>query len=140
MNSWGAWAPSPTPPNPSSVGMPSPAVKFPSTLKEVFLTSRTYAGYARNTGDAGGKYAGCTSPEPFAYEEGFAVQRLIVAQINQAAGADPNDGYAGQMTYNVAPWVDWGPYLWASGSVPRSDNFFWCGGQPTPPNSVQWHI
>src|SRR6266436_409143 len=30
MNSWTACAPSPTPPRPSRVGIPSPAVKFPS--------------------------------------------------------------------------------------------------------------
>ena len=99
--------------------------RYPN-LQQVFLTTRTYAGYARNTGTAGGATAGCVSPEPYSFEEGFAVQKLIMAQIN--GGGD--DGYSGPVDYTNAPWFDWGPYLWTSGSQPRNDGFFWCGGQP----------
>jgi len=96
-------------------------------LKQVFVTSRIYGGYANNS--IGGANA-CLNPEPFAYELGFGVQRLITAQIRQAAAiTTPTDQYSGQMDYTVAPWVDWGPYLWASADTPRNDGLFWCGGQ-----------
>jgi hypothetical protein len=101
-------------------------------LKQVFLTSRTYGGYAQNppTTPPVTPPPGCLNPEPYAYEEGFAVQRIITAQIRQTAGIQtPYDQYAGQMDYSMAPWVDWGPYLWISGINPRSDQMVWCGGQ-----------
>ncbi|MBZ5597047.1 MAG: hypothetical protein LAN83_01885 [Acidobacteriia bacterium] len=82
-------------------------------------------------GSHGGSNAGCLSPEPFSYEEGFAVQRAIVAQID---GAD--DGYSGPLDYNSdgtghAPWFDWGPYLWADGESARQDGLFWCDTSDT---------
>ncbi|MBZ5599057.1 MAG: hypothetical protein LAN83_12130 [Acidobacteriia bacterium] len=101
----------------------------------MFITSRIYGGYAQNP--TGGT-DGCLSPEPYAYEEGFAVQRAIVAQINQDAGiTNPPDPYIGDVHYNPnpnvpggAPWFDWGPYLWAAGPTPRSfDQLVWCNGQ-----------
>ena len=102
----------------NSTGQP----RYPN-LKQVFVTSRIYGGYANGT------LHGCLMPEPFAYEEAFGVQRLIVAQINGTA-----DQYSGQVDFNPngsghAPWVDWGPYLWASGETPRSDGLTWCNGQ-----------
>ncbi|MGE3795862.1 MAG: PKD domain-containing protein [Dehalococcoidia bacterium] len=51
------------------------------------------------------------SPEPTAYETGFAVRWAIGNQIN----GDP------ALNLDVAPWMSWGPYLWADGLVPRSD-------------------
>jgi hypothetical protein len=59
------------------------------------------------------------------------VQRLIVSQINQSNGGDPIDSYGGELNYNVAPWVDWGPYMWASGDAPRSDGLVWCNNSNT---------
>ncbi len=55
-----------------------------------------------------------------------------MAQINQNANMTNNDPYSGTVTSGASgttPWFDWGPYLWASGDTPRSDNFFGCGGQ-----------
>ncbi|HZQ69759.1 MAG TPA: hypothetical protein VFA68_14645 [Terriglobales bacterium] len=42
--------------------------RYPN-LKQVFITSRIYGGYARNaSGINGGTTAGCLNPEPFAYQ------------------------------------------------------------------------
>jgi len=51
------------------------------------------------------------SPEPAAFETAFAVRWAIANQIQGAAN----------LSLNVAPWMSWGPYLWADGLVPRSD-------------------
>ena len=76
--------------------------KFPQ-LKLVYVSSRTYGGYSKID----------LSPEPAAYESGFAVKWLIEARINNPS----LDG--------AVPWVSWGPYLWADGLTPRSDGLIW---------------
>ena len=83
--------------------------KFPN-LKIAYLSSRTRA-YTANPGDL--------NPEPFAFECGFATRWVIEDQLNQTNNLnyDPTNGPV------VAPWLSWGPYLWANGTVPRGDGF-----------------
>ena len=89
-------------------------VRYPN-LRLVFVSSRIFS-YAP---------AGTTnSPEPYAYETGFGAKWAIEAQARQRAGG-PVDAEAGDLSGAVAPWVAWGPYLWAPGDRPRSDGLRW---------------
>ncbi|MCP5094901.1 MAG: hypothetical protein GY943_05050 [Chloroflexi bacterium] len=74
--------------------------KYPN-VKMVYLSSRIYAGYASAT----------LHPEPYAYQSGFSVKWLIEDYID---GQLPD-----------APWIAWGPYMWADGTTPRSDGLIW---------------
>lgn len=82
--------------------------KYPN-LKLVYLSSRTYGGYATTT----------LNPEPYAYETGFSVQWLIDEQIK----GDSALSYSSPQPR--APWLAWGPYLWGSGETPRWDGLIW---------------
>jgi hypothetical protein len=90
-------------------------IRYPN-LRIVFLSSRTYGGYA--TIDL--------NPEPYAYESGFSVKWAIESQINEMRGL-PINPRAGTLNYTkkLAPLILWGPYLWANGTAPRSDGVVW---------------
>lgn len=60
-------------------------------------------------------------PEPSAYESGFAVKWLVEQQIS----GDPGLNYDPAQGLVAAPWIAWGPYLWADGENPRSDGLTW---------------
>jgi hypothetical protein len=61
------------------------------------------------------------SPEPAAFETGFAVKWMIESQIN----GDPNLNYDPDRGPVVAPYLSWSAYLWANGPIPRSDGLTW---------------
>jgi hypothetical protein len=84
--------------------------KFPN-LKIAYLSSRTYGGYA----------GGPLNPEPHAYESGFAVKWVISGQI----AGDPDLVFDPAKGPVRAPWIAWGPYLWADGIKGRSGGFAW---------------
>jgi hypothetical protein len=83
---------------------------FPN-LKIAFYSSRTRS-YLYGRG---------LSPEPVAYETAFAVRWMIENQIN----GDPQLNYNPANGEVVAPFLVWGPYLWANGGRSRSDGFTW---------------
>ena len=74
--------------------------RFPN-LRLVYLSSRTYAGYATTR----------LNPEPYAYQSGFAVKWLVQQRIDN------------KLTRR--PWLGWGPYLWTDGTKGRSDGLVW---------------
>jgi hypothetical protein len=83
--------------------------RYPN-LAIAYLSSRTRAYVTEPSG---------LNPEPFAHESGFAVKWLIEEQI----AGNPTLRFAGSDA--PAPWLAWGPYLWADGEVPRADGLVW---------------
>jgi len=82
--------------------------KFPNA-KICYIASRIYAGYATST----------LNPEPYGYWQGWSMKWMIEDQITndpmlQYSGARPN-----------SPWLAWGTYNWANGTIPRSDGLTW---------------
>ncbi len=80
--------------------------RFPN-LRLLYLSSRIYAGYASTA----------LNPEPYAYQSAFSVKWLIEAQLTGSA----------ELSYDAgrAPWLAWGPYLWADGTTERDDGLTW---------------
>jgi hypothetical protein len=87
-------------------------VRYPN-IRQVFLAPRDFSGFSNNYRAA----------EPHAYETGFAVKHLVMAQIHQLATGEI-DSIAGDLSLAVAPWITWGPYMWAT-NTPRLDGLFW---------------
>jgi hypothetical protein len=86
--------------------------RYPN-LKQVFLTSRSFGGFAR---------VDSHSPEPWAYETGFATKWAIEAQISERA-TGIIDREAGDLT--GVPFMAWGPYIWSFGTHTRNDGLMW---------------
>src|SRR5687768_9954711 len=87
-------------------------VRYPN-IKLVYLSSRTRAYVQAVTGGL--------NPETYAYESSFSVKWAIQNQLDGALhlNFDPVKGPV------MAPYLCWGPYLWADGLQPRSDGFTW---------------
>jgi hypothetical protein len=83
--------------------------RYPN-LELAYFSSRMYGGYI-----------GEENSEPNAYNHGFETKWLIEEQLNGSVdlNADPDRGTV------VAPWIAWGPYLWADGMTPRRDGLVW---------------
>jgi hypothetical protein len=94
---------------------------FYPNVQQVFVSPRIYGGYANTVAPPN-----LLNPEPYAFEIGFSIKWLVASQIAQVAGG-PFDPEAGDLDYRAGtiPWVDWGPYLWANGTTPRSDGLVW---------------
>jgi len=86
--------------------------KFPN-IKLAYFSSANYTGYSNGVKNL--------SNEPWSYESGFAVKNAIQDQINGNA----NLNYDSTKGAVLAPWIDWGPYYWANGLLPRSDGLVW---------------
>ncbi len=92
--------------------------KFPNA-RLCYLSSRIYGGYSES---GGGRPS-----EPYAYQQGWGVKWIIENQIN----GDTSLTYSGP--HPRAPWMSWGPYLWADGTNPRLDGLAWiCPGDFEP--------
>ncbi len=85
---------------------------FPN-LKIAYLSSRTRAYTNANPA--------APNPEPYAFESGFSTRWVIEDQLKATNNLNYNSGLGPV----VAPWLSWGPYLWADGIVPRGDGFTW---------------
>jgi hypothetical protein len=84
--------------------------EFPN-LKIAYISSRTRS-YTYTRG---------LSPEPNAFETGFAVKWLVEKQIN----GDPALNFDAKRGPVRAPYIAWGPYLWIDGENPRLDGRTW---------------
>ncbi|MGH8471071.1 MAG: hypothetical protein ACREVJ_01090 [Gammaproteobacteria bacterium] len=84
--------------------------RFPN-IHLAYFSSRIYAGYSTTD----------KNPEPYAYQSGFAVKWLVEEQINGSAALN----FDPQLGVVEAPWLAWGPYLWADGLTPRNDGLIW---------------
>ncbi len=89
--------------------------RFPN-VKLVYLSSRTYGGWAKPRPDGRGP----GNSEPYSYESGFAVKWLIQRQLEGEAALN-FDAAKGPLK---APWLSWAAYLWTNGQTPRSDGLY----------------
>lgn len=91
-------------------------IRYPN-LQVAYLSSRVYAGYATTM----------RNPEPYAYESAFSVRWVVSGQATLMRTGFLWDSRIGDVDYErgQAPWVTWGPYLWANGTSPRSDGLTW---------------
>ncbi|MBI3260279.1 MAG: T9SS type A sorting domain-containing protein [Ignavibacteriae bacterium] len=85
-------------------------------LKLCYITARAYSGYADASA---GATAGKGLLYPRDYLNGWAIKWLIESQINGESGFEFEGASAS------IPFITWGTYNWADGSVKRSDGLQW---------------
>ena len=86
--------------------------RYPN-LQVAYLSSSVYGGYA--------------GTEPYNYESVLSVRWVILGQVTLMRTGFLWDTRISDVNYEtgVAPWVAWGPYFWANGTMPRSDGLTW---------------
>lgn len=92
--------------------IPDLLTRFPN-LKILYLASRTYAGYSNPVKEVS---------EPWAYDQGYALQAVIADQLNgdPALNFDPSVGPV------VAPWLAWDTYKWGNGMTAHNGLVWGC--------------
>jgi hypothetical protein len=80
---------------------------FPNA-KMLFYQPRAYSGFSNGVSSV--------DPEPYVYEQGFAIRGAIEDQISGLPSLNYNPASGPVM----APWLSWGPYTWANGMIPNS--------------------
>jgi hypothetical protein len=90
--------------------------RYPN-LQVAYISSRVYGGYATTS----------WNPEPYAYENALTVRWVVLGQVTLMRTGFLWDTRISDVDYEkgVAPWIAWGPYLWADGTTPRSDGLTW---------------
>lgn len=95
-----------------SVSVLQSARRWCPNLVLVALGSRIYGGYATTR----------LNPEPYAHESGRVARRILMRQMKGDPELNP-DPACGTVR---APWLCWGPYLWADGERGRAwDQLVW---------------
>ncbi|HYS53573.1 MAG TPA: hypothetical protein VER58_07410 [Thermoanaerobaculia bacterium] len=91
-------------------------LRYPN-LQIAYLSSRIYGGYATTP----------WNPEPYAYESALSNRWVILGQVTLMRTGFLWDTRIGDVNYQTGkvPWVAWGPYFWANGTLPRSDGLTW---------------
>jgi hypothetical protein len=86
--------------------------RYPN-LQVAYLSSSVYGGYA-NT-------------EPYNYESALSVRWVILGQVTLMRTGFLWDTRIADVNYEKGsvPWVAWGPYFWANGTMPRADGVTW---------------
>ena len=99
--------------------------EFPS-VQAIFHTSRIYGGYVEEARQA-------ARGEPISYEGGYAINAVIE---RWRRGYLPG-----------APWIGWGPYLWANATSPNASGISWTpddfrdgGDDPHPSDQGQTKV
>ena len=86
---------------------------FPN-VKICYVTSKNYGGYVSGASEN-------SRGEITSYEKGFGMKWFVDFQVNgdMRLNCDPREGKV------AAPWIAWGPYIWADGINMRSDGLDW---------------
>jgi hypothetical protein len=86
--------------------------RYPN-LQVAYLSSSVYGGYA--------------GTEPYNYESALSVRWVILGQVTLMRTGFLWDTRIADVNYETGavPWVAWGPYFWADGTMPRADGATW---------------